>query len=385
LNRRNKQDEDEFVSPPSIYDGEEGDDEDLWFLPPDEEGHPDGVEADAPFFFDFRSWREAERDLLLDISDTAFHVGILSQKITSLGDGIRDRLIRMEAAELSWVSGERMALDKLHSALALRKMPRSPEQIETLQNIIWAWRTYQKRLDPLEDDIRLFLERHEVKGLQAHLLGEDGQDMQTASLGILSGDAFMDRFEEWHEAMEQSAYLHPFTRSALAFFMWQAIEVTGRDSLYEAAVIAQKVGRFSKRNALGFLPLASSGRPVFQRVGTVSERLARWVKGANNAALRCLMEVERIEDWKSRTDPILKTRRGGKLESLRDVFVQNPVVSAELIMGKLDVSHPTAMRLLDVFLTSHLVEEVTGYSRFRLWRIAGEGSLKLKSVKQEAL
>jgi len=113
--------------------------------------------------------------------------------------------------------------------------------------------------------------------------------------------------------------------------------------------------------------------------------LARWVKGANNAALRFLMEVERIEDWKSRTDPILKTRRGGKLESLRDVFVQNPVVSAELIMGKLDVSHPTAMRLLDVFLTSHLVEEVTGYSRFRLWRIAGEGSLKLKSVKQEAL
>lgn len=385
MNRSNLKDEDEFFSPPSIYDGEEGEDDDLWFLPPQAEGDLDGDEADAPFFFDLRSWQEAERDLLLDISDTAFHIGILSQKITSLGEGIRDRLTRMEAAELSWVSGERMPLDRLHSALALRKMPSSPEQVETLQNIIWAWRAYQKNLDPLEDDIRLLLDRHEAKGLQSQFLGGERQDQQASALGILSGEAFMDRYEEWNEAMGQSIHLHPFTRSALAFFMWQAIEVTGGYSLYEGAVIAQKVGRFSRRNALGFLPLASSGRPVFKRVGTVNERLARWVKGANNASLRCLLEVERIEDWKYRTEPVLKTRRGGNLEALRDIFVQNPVVSAEVITTKLDVSHATAMRLLEVFLSEYLVEEVTGYSRFRLWRIAGEGKLKHKRVRPEAL
>lgn len=363
-----KGDDDDLMMPPSIYDDEK-DEEDLWFLPPE----PEDDEDKEPFFFDSSAWFTAERNYLTELSEITFHLGMLSQKLKTLGQGALDRLIRMEAVELSWSAGERIPLDKLHFYLSLRKLPISPEQMAILQNVTWAYRAYHKGCDPMQDDIRILLERQELKSQEIihpadRHLSQSSVSPSGLTSTILSSQMFTDRFDEWFEAMSQTRHLHPVTRSALAFFMWQAIEVTGRSSLYEGAVVAQKMGRYSERNFLGLLPLASAGHPVFQRVGTIEERLARWIKGATNASLRCLLEIERVEDWYERASPVIESRRGGNLALTRQLFVDYPMISSELMTDRLDVSHATAMRLIESFTSAGLVEEVTGYSRFRLWR-----------------
>jgi hypothetical protein len=361
-------DDDDLMMPPSIYDDEK-EEEDLWFLPPD----PDDEDAKEPFFFDSSAWFAAERNYLTELSEITFHLGMLSQKLKTLGQGALDRLVRMEAVELSWAAGERLPFDKLHFYLSLRKLSTSPEQLAILQNVTWAYRAYHKGCDPMEDDIRILLERQEVTHPADRHLSQSSLSPNSASPSgltstILSSQMFTDRFGEWFEAMSQTRHLHPVTRSALAFFMWQAIEVTGRSSLYEGAVVAQKLGRYSERNFLGFLPLASAGHPVFQRVGTIEERLARWIKGATNASLRCLLEIERVEDWYERASPVVESKRGTNLALTRQLFVDYPMISSELMTERLGVSHATAMRLIESFTTAGLVKEVTGNSRFRLWR-----------------
>ena len=68
------EDEAEDLGPASIYDGDPSEEDDLWFLPPDEDVADDdfflpGPRPEQRLLFDPRDWRAAQSELSAELAD----------------------------------------------------------------------------------------------------------------------------------------------------------------------------------------------------------------------------------------------------------------------------------------------------------------------------
>ncbi|MFN4099235.1 MAG: hypothetical protein ACK4GT_05625, partial [Pararhodobacter sp.] len=98
--------------------------DDLWFLPgpPDDEDDflPPGPRAETPEATLPAEWAKAQAGLAAKLARVAGRLGALDERLRSGPEGWRHRLALIEAADLSWFAGDRIAADRLALWVALR-------------------------------------------------------------------------------------------------------------------------------------------------------------------------------------------------------------------------------------------------------------------------
>lgn len=367
------------------FDADPVPEEELWFLP----GPPDDLDRDplAPPLpredrrraFVPAVWRTAQGDLAAELAQVAALFGALDERLRGLRQGARQRLALLEAAELSWHSGDRIAPDRLGMWVSLR-LSSPQDEAQALSRAAWAVRRLSGGPGP-EADLAVFLGRHD----------------RPKAAGI--GHAFMEppsdlagRLAEWQAAMAEAAGLHPIVASALGFHLWRLGEISGSGAAadLEAAVVAARLaaragrggearsGTAGKRSGGAFerqtggalfLPLALAGPGALRRGGEVAAVLGRWLAATEASCLAALLVLERLEAWRRRAEAATVGWSGRTPARLIAALADWPLVSAAMAETETGASRAATQRNLDRLSEAELIREVTGQGRYRLWTV----------------
>ena len=356
--------------PRGLFDPDpEAAEDDLWFMP----DLPDGTSApgDLPWMARDRAgddpcrpedWATAEAACAGALARTALAVGALDERLRCGPPGLRRRLICSEVADLSWHLGDRVTVDRLALYLVLR-LTALGEDAQTLARAAWA----QRRLDhaglpDLSDPGALsgFLGREAVGGLP---------DAELISRPM--GTEFDALAEDWALAVAAQSARHPFVAAAAAWQAWRARGLSGDMAEIEGAVLAAKIGGTALRpGGIGFLPLALGGGDALRATGGAGRRLAAWLLGVEQAALRGLMECDRVTAWAAQAARQTADMSGRTPGRLIGALQDWPLVSAPLLEHETGASRAAVQRNMLRFEDLGLVREVTGQARFRFWRAA---------------
>lgn len=340
----------------SIYDGEEKDEDDLWFMPFDEES---GSEAgsDVKFIFHYSDWIDAERSLAGELAEANYLYGCLDERIR-LQPLLKDRIARLEAVELAWLSGHRVGHDILNKHLVLADSIHERDQ-RAISETRWAYQRYMSSLMPIEDSIRDVLGRNKTYELtDSHLIKKT------------TGTQFEDLYEEFEEYIKGAIGLQRLSLGALSFFAWQSIEVSGESDFFEAAVISQKISaQNTRKGGLGFVPLALGGKGAFLRSGTIEQRLKTWYRLIENACQRAILDLNSVEIFKKRALEV-SFKQTKTYEKIIESFVNYPVLNVNTLMKTADIGKDAALKYIDLMEDDGLIAEITGTKKFRFWRIS---------------
>jgi hypothetical protein len=256
---------------------------------------------------------------------------------------MRLRLALQEVADLGWLSGARIGVERLSLFIALRTG--AGDDAALLGQFAWGVRR--------------------LSG-QGKLEGQGGSAVRlTAFLGF-EGDAVVDLAD----TMVGTEALHPITLAAFLFHAWKmaGAERSARD--IEGGVTAARLaGEKLGRGAL-FLPLALGSGTALRGQGTVLARLAAFYRGAEQASLSALMMIERMTDWEQRAREALKDCSGRTPGELVQVFARWPMVSAPMAEAHVGASRSAVQRNLDLMTACGVVREITGQGRYRIWTAA---------------
>ncbi|MFY2825376.1 helix-turn-helix domain-containing protein [Ruegeria sp. MALMAid1280] len=342
------------VGPPSIYDTDPPEDDDLWFLPPeDEEATEDflipGPKADRRLLFDPRDWRAAQAELSYELADLAAIFGALDERLRAGPDGWTHRLALMDVSDLGWWTGDRISVDRLALWTGLR-IGATGDDVQALFRAGWAVRRLTAGPGPSEGGWET--------GLTAFL--------DRMAQGI---EDIPETIADLAEVMRNSEGLHPVTQAAMAFHAWRALsQGIGQDT--EAAIIAARHAATMGRGGAMFMPLALSGPGALRGAGEVDEKLSAWVRGAGQAALAALMHLDRVSAWEQRAREATSGLSGRTPPLLIDVLTAWPMVSAPLAEELTKASRAAVQRNIDRFTRRGLIREVTGQGRYRVWTAA---------------
>ncbi|MFI2765918.1 helix-turn-helix domain-containing protein [Ruegeria faecimaris] len=347
-------DEDEDpLGPRSIYDDDDADEDDLWFLPPDEEAVedflPPGPRVDRSLLFDPRDWRAAQADLSLELADLAVSFGALDERLRAGPDGWTHRLALMDVSDLGWWTGDRISVDRLALWTGLR-IGATGDDVQALYRAGWAVRRLTSGAAPSdggwETGLTAFLDR--------------------IAQGI---DEVPEAIADLAEVMRNSEGLHPVTQAAIGFHAWRALsQGIGQDT--EAAIIAARHAAKMGRGGAVFMPLVLSGPGALRGVGEPSEKLAAWIRGTGQAVLSALLHLDRVSAWEQRARETTAELSGRTPPRLIDVFTAWPMVSAPLAEELTKASRAAVQRNIDRFSRRGLIREVTGQGRYRVWTAA---------------
>ncbi|WP_037312707.1 hypothetical protein [Ruegeria halocynthiae] len=342
------------VGPPSIYDTDPPEDEDLWFLPPEgEEAQdvflPPGPMADQRLLFDPRDWRAAQSDLSLELADLAVTFGALDERLRAGPKGWTHRLALMDVSDLGWWTGDRISVDRLALWTGLR-IGATGDDVQALFRAGWAVRRLIGGAGPTEGGWEA--------GLTAFL--------DRMAQGI---EEVPEAVADLAEVMRNADGLHPVTQAAIGFHAWRALsQGIGQDT--EAAIIAARHAATMGRGGAKFMPLALSGPGALRGAGTPNEKLSAWIRGAGQAALAALLHLDRINAWEQRAHEATRDLSGRTPPHLIDAFTAWPMISAPLAEDLTHASRAAVQRNIDGFTRRGLIREVTGQGRYRVWTAA---------------
>ncbi len=331
--------------------------EDLWFLPgPDEEGDKDPHPALPPLprsggrlLFDLSEWRKAEAAQAQALAGVAVLFGALDERLRRAPDGWRHRLALTEAVELSWWIGDRISNDRLALWSALR-LSGAQEDPLALSRAGWALRRLGGGPGP---------ESGPETGPEAGL---------AAFLGRASGnEAPPEAVADLADLSARLAGLHPFTRAAALFQAWRLLGEGEAAHQIEAAVLAARSAAAPGRGGALFLPLAAAGFPAARATGSVGDRLARWLEGAEAATLAALLELDRLQAWQDRATRAIADLSGRTPALLVAALTAWPMLTAPMAEKLTGASRASVQRNLDLLCRRGLAREITGQGRYRIW------------------
>ncbi|MGV6804181.1 MAG: helix-turn-helix domain-containing protein [Ruegeria sp.] len=347
-------DETTYEGPRSIYDVDPPDEDELWFLPPeDSQGHddflPPGPRVDRRVLFDPVEWRLAQADVAKELADLTLTFGALDERLRVGPTGWKHRLALMDVSDLGWWTGDRISIDRLALWTGLR-IGATGDDVQALFRAGWAVRRLTSGASPSEGGWQM--------GLAAFL------DRMTQGI-----DEVPESVADLAEVMDKTQDLHPVTQSAIAFHAWRAVsQGPGHDT--EAAIIAARHAAGMGRGGALFMPLALSGPGALRGAGEPDEKLRAWVRGAGQAALAALLHLERVSAWETRARTATDDLSGRTPPVLVDVLTAWPMVSAPLAEEMTQASRAAVQRNLDKFSERGLIREVTGQGRYRVWAAA---------------
>lgn len=326
--------------------------EDLWFLPgpSEEEGDdlPPGPRAGPDEAGVLSDWARAEAGHAARLARVAGKLGALDERLARGPEGWRHRLALIEAAELSWFAGDRIAPDRLALWVALR-LSGVQEDAAALARVGWAVRRLTGGPGPVAG-LPGFLGRHDPGGL-------DDQS-----------EPFTDRAGGWQDFMQSAAGLHPISRACMGYHLWALAGLGQQGDRLEAAVTAARVAASEGRGAV-FAPLAMGGAGGLRAGGSPADRLSRWLDGMDSAALTAMRHLDQIEGWAARAESIMARQSGKTPPALRKALTDWPLVSAPMAETLTGASRAAVQRNLAWMEEKGLILEVTGQGRFRMWRV----------------
>jgi hypothetical protein len=344
----------EVFYPPGPYDG--AGEETPWFMPDDaaDQDEPDPLarlfaggrrrERDLPFA-DPGAWARAEGLLPRALADAAAALARLAARLEYLGGAAR--VLPLELAELSWQSGARVGADLicLHLAGAGRATMEE-DRARQLAGLSWAAR-------------RLDAGRFDARDLGSFL----GEGEATRDLAEARAD--------WAERLDAADHLHPLTRAAFAFALWQGMGLSSSTRVIEPAVMASLVAAEGQAKWITYAPLALGANRYLTAGGPPDDRLALWFQAAERGAKRALMELERAGTWASKARAATADLSGRGPAALIGLFETSPFVSTALAVKHGPNSRAATQANLNLFEARGLIREITGQGRFRLWRAVG--------------
>ena len=365
-------------------------DADLWFLPGPIEDEPDYLpprpppEAKESDVVD--AWRAAEAGQAAQLARVAARLGILDERLRRGPAGWRQRLALIEAADLSWLTQDRIGLDRLSLYMALR-VSTVTDDAQALYRIGWTMRRLTGGPAPLARrsgiaDLETFLDRRDRPG-QGERLEEAKAPSRVVEMA--EREAFEDRAAGWLAMMDQAEDLHPVTRACMGFHLWHVAELSPVDDPLEAAVTAARVAVADltpSGSATGaiFAPIAMGGGGGFRAIGDPPARLARWLNAMESATFAALRKLEEIEAWAAAAERTMALLSGKTPPMLRDLFTSWPLVSVQLADKLTGAHRATVQRNIDWMEERGLIREVTGQGRYRMWRIVETRPTEARSI-----
>ena len=331
--------------------------EDLWFLPGPIEAEPDflppGPRAEPRETTILADWMQAEARLTAHLARVAGRLGALDERLRRGPEGWRHRLALIEAADLSWFIGDRIASDRLVLWTALR-LSGVQEDAAALARVGWAVRRLTGGPGP-EVNFSEFLGRHDPENL------DDAADRLT------------DRAGSWLDLMGAARDLHPISRACMGYHLWSLAGLGQHGDRMEATVTAGRIaaseGPEPQRGAV-FAPLAMGGAGGLRAGGPPAKRLTRWLDGMGSATLKAMRHLDDIEAWAARAQSVMAPLSGRTPPALRAALTEWPLVSAPMAEALTGASRAAVQRNLVWMEAQGLIQEVTGQGRFRMWRAA---------------
>ena len=136
----------------------------------------------------------------------------------------------------------------------------------------------------------------------------------------------------------------------------------------EAAVTAGRIAAGEGKGAV-FVLLAMCGAGVLRPGGPTSERLVRWLDGMEGATLAAIRHPDEIEAWSACAVAVMVPLSGRTVPDLRSLLNEWSLLLAPMAESMTGASRAAVQRNL-AWMESHgLVREVTGQTRFRMWRV----------------
>jgi hypothetical protein len=404
-------------APHGLYDPDpDANDEPPWFVPPEDDGDTEsdrqGMEWLEPWVQpgpradprpDARGgdWSAAEAGLAAALARAALAVGALDDRVRTAGgsaavmrdgahsavaedtgdnpslrhrgtrhasDGLRRRLLCSEIADLAWHLGDRVTVDRLALYLVLR-LPgmgaNAAEDAQALARAAWAWRRLDHGAMPSLDDapgLALWLGRAPTAA---------GDTADPTLVGRPVGTEFDALAVDWARSVTDQRERHPFVQAAVAWHGWRARGLSGDEAEIEGAVLAARIAAGALRpGGLGFVPLGLGGGAALRAGGGTDARLAAWLEGIEGAALRGLMECDRLAVWQDQARDATANMSGRTPHRLIDALAAWPIVSAPMLAAQTGASRAAVQRNMIRFEDLGLVRELTGQTRFRFWRAA---------------
>lgn len=344
---------DDFSDPlTSVEEDEERSEDDLWFLPGPIEEEPDDLppwpRAERRETAVLDDWRKAEAGHAARLARAAGRLGALDDRLRRGPEGWRHRLALIEAADLSWFSGDRIGSDRLALWISMR-LSGVQDDTAALARVGWAVRRLTGGPGP-EADLSAFLDRRDAENIPAE------------------AESFADRAGGWLGLMADAAELHPITRACLGFHFWSLAGLGQYGDRMEAAVTAARIAASDGKGAI-FAPLAMAGAEGLRSGGLPADRLARWLHGMETACLTAMRHLDDIEAWAARAEAEIARLSGKTPPSLRAVLTEWPLVSAPMAETLTGASRAAVQRNLAWMEARTLIREVTGQGRYRMWRI----------------
>ena len=382
--------DDEGVPLEDLEASDAEDDADLWFLPGPMEDEPDylppGPPPEAKESDVVDAWRAAEAGQAAQLARVAARLGILDERLRRGPAGWRHRLALIEAADLSWLTQDRIGLDRLSLYMALR-VSTVTDDAQALYRIGWTMRRLTGGPAPLARrsgiaDLETFLDRRDRPG-QGERLEEAKAPSRVVEMA--EREAFEDRAAGWLAMMDQAEDLHPVTRACMGFHLWHVAELSPVDDPLEAAVTAARVAVADltpSGSATGaiFAPIAMGGGGGFRAIGDPPARLARWLNAMESATFAALRKLEEIEAWAAAAERTMALLSGKTPPMLRDLFTSWPLVSVQLADKLTGAHRATVQRNIDWMEERGLIREVTGQGRYRMWRIVETRPTEARSI-----
>lgn len=362
----------------------------LWFLPGQLEDEPDylppGPVHEAKESDVVDAWRAAEAGQAAQLARVAARLGILDEPLRRGPAGWRQRLALIEAADLSWLTQDRIGLDRLSLYVALR-VSTVTDDAQALYRIGWTVRRLTGGPAPLArrsgvGDLETFLDRRDRTG-QGERFEEDKAPFRV--LEMAERGAFEQRAAGWLAMMDQAEDLHPVTRACMGFHLWHVAELSPVDDPLEAAVTAARVAiadlapSGSAPGAI-FAPIAMGGGGGFRAIGDPPARLARWLNAMESAAFAALRKLEEIEAWAAAAERTMAPLSGKTPPMLRDLFTSWPLVSVQLARKLTGAHRATVQRNIDWLEERGLIRDVTGQGRYRMWQIVETRATEARST-----
>ena len=300
--------------------------------------------------FSVQEWRAAQADLSTELADVVQRMGTLDERLRRAGPGALQRLALMEAGDLGWWAGDRVPADRLALWTAQHGQGGQDDAL-ALARLSWAVRRLGQGPDAgaEAETAAQFLERRMG---QAEAL--DGLDWRLADLAAV---------------MAAASGLHQVTQACILFHAWRMLGA-GQSGDIEAAVMAARHGGRGRGRGsadVRFLPQAMAGAEGLRARGSALSRLAGWLRGAEQATLVALRHLERQTLWQARAAAALADQSGRTPKALIGVLATWPLVTTALAIGQSGCSRAAVQRGLDVMQTRHLIREVTGQGRYRIW------------------
>ena len=129
-----------------------------------------------------------------------------------------------------------------------------------------------------------------------------------------------------------------------------------------------------------FAPLAMGGAGGLRASGRPADRLTRWLDGMETACLSAIRHLDDVEVWAARAEAEMTSLSGRTPQALRAVLTEWPLVSAPMAETVTGASRAAVQRNLAWMEARHLIREVTGQGRYRMWRIVEAREIESRSI-----